>query len=139
MRLAKAVVLVASLASACAVTTPLMAADFTVQITNTGGTTFQPSSLTINAGDRVNWRNRSSLQHTATSGTGCTGNGIFDTGFMNPNTTSAFVTFNTPGTYPYICIVHCTVMTGTIIVQAPPVPTQNRTWGGVKALYRTNG
>jgi len=119
-----------------AVAAPALAADHTVQITATGGFTFSPATLTVAVGDRVAWRNRQSIQHTATSGVGCTGNGIFDTGFINPNVTTAFITFNTAGTYPYVCIVHCGApMTGTIIVQGP-VSVQNKTWGAVKALFK---
>jgi plastocyanin len=138
MPLAKKIVVLASLASVFAVVTPLLAADFTVQITTAGGFVFNPANLVIDVGDRVNWRNRASLQHTSTSGTGCSPNGLWDTGFINPNTTTAFVTFNTPGTYPYFCVPHCSFgMTGTIVVNQPPVATENRTWGAIKALYAT--
>lgn len=115
---------------------PSLATDFTVQVTNAGGFTFQPDHLVVNVGDRVNWRNRTTLQHTSTSGTLCTSDGKWDTGFINPNTVSAFVTFNTQGVFPYFCVPHCVFnMVGTIEVLGP-VSVTNKTWGGIKALYR---
>jgi plastocyanin len=136
MPLARRIAVFASLASVFAVATPLLAADYTVTM---GPASFSPASLTIDAGDRVRWRNLSPVQHTATSGTNCEPDGLWDTGFMNPNAISAYYTFNTPGTYPYFCMIHCLLgMTGEIIVKQPPVPVQNKTWGAIKALYKTS-
>src|SRR5512133_1766632 len=46
---------------------------------------FQPKDLTINVGDTVRWTNMASaIQHTSTSGTGCTADGKWDSGLLAP-------------------------------------------------------
>lgn len=82
----------------------------------TGAVTFQPASITINAGDQVTWSNTSSDTHTSTSGSGCAANGIWASGNLAPGATFSH-TFNTPGTFPYFCEPHCGMgMTGTVTV-----------------------
>jgi plastocyanin len=73
--------------------------------------TFGPGSVTITAGATVTWTNSDSAPHTAT-GDG----GAFDTGTIDPGG-SASITFDTPGTYTYICSIHPD-MTGTVVVVA---------------------
>ena len=73
--------------------------------------TFGPNSVTITAGGTVTWTNSDSAPHTAT-GDG----GSFDTGTIDPGA-SASITFDTPGTYTYICSIHPN-MTGTVVVVA---------------------
>jgi plastocyanin len=131
------VVVLSALGLSAVLAAPALATDFTVQIPP-GPPVFSPANLVVTAGDRVNWWNRQSLQHTSTSGFDCAGDGLWDTGFLNLNAMSAFVTFNTPGVYLYFCTNHCLFdMTGTITVNPKPVAVQNRTWGAIKALYRT--
>jgi plastocyanin len=138
MRLSDRVVVLLGIVAALAVTlaaVPASAVDFTVNMTNTGGGAFSPKNLVINAGDRVRWRNQTTLQHTSTSGTDCGEDLIWDTGFLNAGVFSAYVTFNVAGFYPYFCVVHCfSGMTGTIAVN-PPVAVATTTWGAIKALY----
>ena len=80
---------------------------------------FNPSVLTINAGDTVVWTNTSFSQHTV-SGTGTDpicGGGTVGSGCSH--------TFNVPGTYPYQCNVigHAGAgMTGVVHVVSAPVP-----------------
>ena len=94
------------------------AATFTVTVAPSGTFTFSPSSLTINVGDTVNWV-WEAPGHTTTSGNPCTADGTWDSGLQNNPFTFSF-TFNTAGTYPYFCSVHCNFgMTGEIIVQEP--------------------
>lgn len=73
--------------------------------------TFGPGSVTITAGGTVTWTNSDSAPHTAT-GDG----GSFDTGTIDSGG-SASITFDTPGTYSYICSIHPD-MTGTVVVLA---------------------
>ncbi len=90
---------------------------------------FQPSSVTVNVGDTVVWTNMGSTFHTTTSGSGCMPNGMWDSGTLPPGQ-SFPVTFNTAGTFPFFCSIHCASnnMVGTVIVNAAagqtiPVPT----------------
>jgi hypothetical protein len=85
-----------------------------------------PQELTIRQGDTVRWTNSDPYAHTATSSTP----GLFDSGSMAQGQTFDF-TFNTPGTYEYICTIHPPqfMPAGKIIVQAPaPVATPTATW-----------
>lgn len=73
---------------------------------------FQPSTLTVAAGTRVEWNNQDGVQHTVTSDI----QGLFDSGTINPGKKYA-LSFNTPGSYGYHCAIHQT-MRGTITVTA---------------------
>jgi cytochrome c peroxidase len=75
-------------------------------------TAFHPATLTVKPGTVVTWTNLDGILHTAS--------------FVSPlvGTTPAFATGDrqhtmpsTPGTYPYICSIHGTAMSGTIIIQ----------------------
>lgn len=70
---------------------------------------FDPSTLTVNAGDTVTWTNTGSLAHTVTAV-----DGAFDSGNLNSGETTT-VYFDTPGTYSYLCAPH-PWMKGTITV-----------------------
>lgn len=70
---------------------------------------FDAPTLEIAAGTTVTWTNNDSAPHTATAD-----DGSFDTGSIESGA-SASVTFDTPGTYTYICSFHPN-MTGTIVV-----------------------
>lgn len=70
---------------------------------------FSPSSLSIPAGQSVNWSNSDKVFHTVTSISQ-----IFDSGILEPG--KAFVwTFDKPGYYKYYCQLH-PFMNGVIIV-----------------------
>ncbi len=71
--------------------------------------TFVDGSLEIAAGTTVTWTNNDSAPHTATAD-----DGSFDTGTIDSGA-SASVTFDTPGTFTYICAFHPN-MTATIVV-----------------------
>ncbi|MCB1555511.1 MAG: hypothetical protein KDJ14_17065 [Xanthomonadales bacterium] len=87
------------------------------------GFSFTPSSLTIQVGDTVRWRNQGGFHDVVAD----------DTSFSSGAATSApftfEVTFNTPGTFGYHCSIHGSPgagMAGTIIVEGttpPPEPT----------------
>jgi plastocyanin len=70
---------------------------------------FAPPELSIAAGTTVTWTNADGTPHTATAE-----DGSFDTGRIAPGA-SASQTFETAGSYPYICAFHPT-MHGTITV-----------------------
>jgi plastocyanin len=86
-------------------------------------------TTTINAGDSVNWVWGGGF-HSTTSGScspGCAPNGQWDSG---EKSSGAFPkTFATPGSFPYHCSVHGSMMQGTIVVQAAAAaPTANFTF-----------
>jgi plastocyanin len=84
------------------------------------------SSTTINLGDTVTWEWNGTFMHSTTSGTGCSNGGCAPDGRWDSGVTTSphnfSVTFNTPGTFPYFCIVHgmSMGMVGTVTVIAPP-------------------
>lgn len=81
---------------------------------------FSPADITITEGTTVTWNNATAdLIHTSTSGTGCAGDGTWDSGNVNPGG-SFSMTFasGSNGVYPYFCIPHCAAgMTGTVTVE----------------------
>ena len=88
---------------------------------------FSPDPVTIHPGDTVHWT-WSSSGHSTTSGTSCSPNGLWDSGILNQGATFDH-TFNSVGSFPYYCTVHCSFgMTGTVIVSNPsPTPTPTAT------------
>ncbi len=70
---------------------------------------FSPQVLEIPVGTTVTWTNNDTSQHTATAN-----DGSFDSGVLAQGGTFSF-TFDTPGTYDYICSLHPN-MTGQIVV-----------------------
>jgi plastocyanin len=88
---------------------------------------FDPATLTIEVGTTVTWTNQDSAAHTATGDT-------FDTGELAQGE-SGSVTFDTEGTFDYICSIHPN-MTGTIVVTAAggqPAPTATAPSTGLPA------
>lgn len=73
------------------------------------GFKFGPAELDISVGDTVTWTNSDAQAHTATA------SGTFDTGSIAPGA-SATATFDTAGTFAYICSFH-PFMKGTIVVK----------------------
>lgn len=101
----------------------VLAADGSVSIANFA---FDPATVTVNVGDSVTWTNNDSTAHTATAG-----GGSFDTGTIGAGQT-ATVTFDTAGTFAYLCSIH-PQMAGTVVVQGAavtPAPTAAPTTGG---------
>lgn len=70
---------------------------------------FVPASITIKAGDRVEWINRDIVPHTATDG-----EGDWDTANLVKGATGA-ISFSGSGTWAYFCAYHPN-MRGEIIV-----------------------
>ena len=72
---------------------------------------FTPATVTVVEGDTITWTNDGPTGHSATAS-----NGEFDTGIF-PAGESRSETFDTPGTYAYICTPHPN-MEGTVVVEA---------------------
>ena len=121
-RLAVFAGLLVALAAAAA---PVLAAGGDVSI---AGTSFEPATITIQAGGTVKWTVTQSIDqpHSVTSGTPEDSGNIFDSGTAGANNSFKLrdngqtfeYTFNTPGEYPYYCVVHPAQMTGKVIVLA---------------------
>ncbi len=115
-RIRRLMLVVASVAMATGMAAgAVLAADGSVSIANFA---FDPATVTVNVGDGVTWTNDDSTAHTATAG-----DGAFDTGSIGAGQT-ATVTFDTAGTFAYVCSIH-PQMAGTVIVQgaaATPAP-----------------
>ena len=75
---------------------------------------FIPSIVTIPTGGEVVWKNVDNAAHTVTSGANYTPDGIFDSGLFTPDTEFSHI-FDTPGQYPYFCLIH-PWQTGLVIV-----------------------
>ena len=115
-------------------TTPVVGATRNVRVGQGGGFRFTDdvsgnSTTTIEVGDTVHWIWVSDV-HSTTSGTCCTGNGLWDSGEHSGITFDH--TFNAEGSFPYFCTVHGTMMTGMVVVQprgtsgaGTPTPTRN--------------
>ena len=72
--------------------------------------TFEPASLTVNAGDTVTWVNEDTVAHDVVAD-----DGSFDSGSLAPGASFPH-TFTTAGTVPYHCSIH-PQMTGAVVVQ----------------------
>lgn len=101
----------------------LIAAAFAVQLaaTTTSAATvhvnvddnfYQPATMEITVGDTVQWDFVGSNPHSVTSETA----GLFDSGIQTGGVFSH--TFNSAGTFAYVCLVHGPSMSGTIVVTA---------------------
>jgi len=77
---------------------------------NIKNSAFSPARVTLKVGDKITFRNRDSLAHTATDQ-----GGSWDTGDM-AGKKSVRLSFDTPGTYNYVCRYHPN-MRGSVVVQ----------------------
>ncbi|NYZ77081.1 cupredoxin domain-containing protein [Candidatus Micrarchaeota archaeon] len=83
--------------------------DYTVTIRDFS---YDPETITVNAGDRITWVNGGAYPRSATY------TGVFDTEIIGPGV-SATVTMDVPpGTYEYYALTHM-AMKGTVIVERP--------------------
>ncbi|QUC65110.1 hypothetical protein NsoK4_02260 [Nitrosopumilus sp. K4] len=65
-----------------------------------------PASITIFAGDTVEWNNADTAAHTVTGGSPADGpSGVFDSSLVLGGASYAF-TFDDAGSYDYFCMVH---------------------------------
>ncbi|MCJ7457565.1 MAG: plastocyanin/azurin family copper-binding protein [candidate division Zixibacteria bacterium] len=72
---------------------------------------FNPTSLTVDSGVTVTWKNNGAVQHTVTSDSG-----LFDSGQLSSGATYQHA-FNKKGTFGYHCINHPTQMIASVIVK----------------------
>jgi plastocyanin len=105
------------------------------------GVSFSPSSVTVDAGDTVQWVWTAGI-HDVLDGTGPTdpqSGSLFHNALSSSVPSFSFV-FNTPGTFPYFCSPHFALgMTGVVIVNQPtsaPGGVEAESWSRVKHLYR---
>jgi plastocyanin len=73
---------------------------------------FKFTTATVKAGSTVTVKNDDSTAHTVTSDTA----GQFDAGTVDPGKTATFTAPSTPGSYPYHCNIHPTIMKSTLTV-----------------------
>lgn len=71
---------------------------------------FAPTTLTVEAGTSVTWKNRDGEPHTVASV-----EGLFRSGGLDQNEEFSFK-FERPGTYRFVCSIH-PQMIGTIVVK----------------------
>lgn len=114
-------------AAICLAALPALGQESDAVVEMTGDLNFQPPSLTIAAGDAVEWRNVSDVPHTVTADPEKAadpshvalpeGAETFNSGFIQAN--GSFIrTFEVPGEYRYFCIPHEGAgMVGTLIVE----------------------
>jgi len=107
------------------------------------GLHFSPSTLAINVGDTVTWKNDDSAAHTVTSGSidGGGPDGNFDSSLFMAGTTFKH-TFNQAGEFEYFCMVHPWQYNGqgVIIVgdgSPPPPSTSNLNVSTDKTSYKS--
>lgn len=89
--------------------------------------TFEPATVTITAGETVEWRNVSNIRHTVTADPAEAndqdhvhlpdGADPFNSGYVEPGASWRH-TFEVPGTYHYFCIPHeAAGMLGQVVVE----------------------
>ena len=78
-------------------------------------TCYIPSKISIRQGESVTWLNEDAAFHSVTSGTYENPNGMFDSGYLDPNE-SFTVKFEESGTFDYFCTLH-PWMKGKVIVE----------------------
>src|SRR5690606_24594700 len=90
-------------------------------VVNTGptveivGLSFTPAVETVTVGEAVTWTNDNGSVHTVTPRPLPDGSVPWESAQLEPGQT--FVqTFNTPGTYEYVCSIHPDRMTGSVVV-----------------------
>lgn len=96
-----------------------------------GSMSFIPSTITINAGEQVVWKNTSTYYHNVVDDPGRainrvdvsspSGTAPFGSALLQPGGVF-YHTFDRPGVYHYVCVVHETGgMKGTVIVKPGPL------------------
>jgi plastocyanin len=106
-----AVALVLVSVAAVGLMTPNKADAQATQAIDIANFAFSPASVTIEAGTTVTWTNSDSATHNVTDNGGAFASGDLATG------QSYSYTFDTEGTYNYMCTIH-PQMLGTIVVTA---------------------
>ena len=81
----------------------------TTEVTMVKSYRFDPETIEIGAGDTVTWTNDDNFTHTVRV------DGQEDHDVEQGESVS--ITFDTPGTYHYVCTLHSKDMVGTVIVK----------------------
>lgn len=109
-------------------------ADQTVLVTDFS---FTPRDLTIDVGETVTWQWVKGF-HTTTNGideNDPNAGNLWDALLFSGQKTAVYQ-FNEAGFFPYFCRFHTDLnMFGSVTVN-PPMATETRSWGMIKALYR---
>jgi len=118
------VLVVGLLLAAAAIAVPAVAKNADVGIVDLS---FQPATITVDAGDTVTWTVTKAIgqQHSVTSGKpgDADAGKVFDSGITLQNNGDTYqFKFDTPGRYDYYCQVHPTQMLGQVIVTAAGAP-----------------
>lgn len=96
--------------------TVVVNAASTTILVGQGGEVFSPANLTIRAGQTVTWQWATS-GHDVVSGANCTADSLFSSGGIQNAGFSFTHRFDTPGTYPFFCLPHCSLgMRGAVTV-----------------------
>lgn len=101
-----------------------------------GSMSFIPATITINAGEQVVWKNTSTYYHNVVDDPGRAFNHVdvsfpsgataFGSALLQPGALF-YHTFDKPGTYHYVCVVHETAgMRGTVIVRPGALLASNK-------------
>jgi amicyanin len=90
-------------------TAPAIAADLSAEV-SIAGFAFNPNTVEVSPGQTVGWVNNDAAPHTTTSR-----DGRWDSGALRTGQTYT-VTFDSPGTYEYICSIHPS-MRGKVVVR----------------------
>jgi plastocyanin len=112
---------------------PSRAASVNVDVDPDGSMSFLPNPIEINQGDTVSWvwsdvqipagyYGYTRPNHSVTSGTPSAPTNLFNSGTHQYPYTFEF-TFSKPGTFPYYCMVHGAMMTGSVKVNAVTTST----------------
>ena len=72
---------------------------------------FAPASIEVRAGSMVAWTNHDNFSHSIEV------QGQTEVHMLRPGE-STQITFDQPGTYPYVCTLHTQNMRGTVVVTA---------------------
>ena len=73
---------------------------------------FRPATIEVPAGTTVTWTNHDNFTHSIQVQV----QGQSEVHMLNPGQ-STQITFDAPGTYPYVCTLHTQNMKGTVVVR----------------------
>ena len=105
---------------------------------NTVGSTFSPSSLTVNVGDTVNWNNTGGSHNVNATQVTFPNNPEGFGNSVGAGWTFQWI-FTMAGTYDYQCDPHAPGMSGVIIANAPPQPLTYVPDSAFEAYLENNG
>ncbi|HSQ60136.1 MAG TPA: cupredoxin domain-containing protein [Acidobacteriota bacterium] len=76
-----------------------------------GSNSYSPNPDTVTVGQTVSWKNNDVSTHTASA------DGLaWGTGAITPGATSTPIAMNTPGSFPYHCEIHPSMVATLVVV-----------------------